>query len=269
VSAAKSLAGLEIAGLVDIRREAAEKLAAEFGLGGRVAIETDLGRALDRVNPDILFNCTVPEAHLPTSLAAFNRRINVLCEKPLADSMPHARRLVAAARKAKVVYAIMQNRRYDPNIRRVRSFLASGSLGRITTVNVDFYIGAHFGGFRDRMKHVLLVDMAIHTLDQARCLSRTDPVSVIAHEWNPPGSWYDHDASAVACYEMSGGSVLTYRGCWCAEGLNTTWEGDWRIVCEKGTLLWDGAGKIRAQKVARAAGFHSEWADVDVPPVGG
>ncbi|MEK7474025.1 MAG: Gfo/Idh/MocA family oxidoreductase [Candidatus Coatesbacteria bacterium] len=267
VNPAKDMPGLEIAGLVDIKREAAEALAEQHGLEGAV-IETDLEVALDRVKPDVLFNCTVPEAHLSVSLAAVRRGIHVLCEKPLADSMDHARTLVEAAREAKVVYAVMQNRRYDPNIRKVRALLASGALGRVTTVDVDFFIGAHFGGFRDHMKHVLLVDMAIHTLDQARCLSRTDPVSVIAHEWNPPGSWYDHDASAVACYEMTGGAVLTYRGSWCAEALNTTWEGDWRIGCERGSLRWDGAGAIRASRVSKTGGFHSEWADVEVPDAG-
>ena len=264
---AKSIPGLEIAGLVDIRREAAEKVASEFRLESAV-IDTGLETVLHRVKPDVLFNCTVPEAHLPVSLAAFRRGIHVLCEKPLADSMTHARKLVATARKAKVVYAIMQNRRYDPNIRRVRKLLASGQLGRIATIDVDFQIGAHFGGFRDHMKHVLLVDMAIHTIDQARCLSRLDPVSVIAHEWNPPGSWYDHDASAVACYEMTGGAVLTYRGSWCAEGMNTTWEGDWRIGCEKGAVRWDGAGNIRAERIAKTGGFRSEWTEVEVPPDG-
>ena len=35
-------------------------------------------------------------------------------------------------------------------------------------------MAAHFGGFRDVMRHVLLVDMAIHTFDAARLLSRED-----------------------------------------------------------------------------------------------
>ena len=135
----------------------------------------------------------------------------------------------------------MQNRRYDLQIRRLREFLASDALGPVTTVNCDFYIGAHFGGFRDHMKHVLLLDMAIHTFDQARCLAQADPVAVYCHEWNPVSSWYDHDASAVVVFEMTGGLVYTYRGSWCSEGLNTTWESDWRIVGTKGSVSWDGA----------------------------
>ena len=161
---------------------------------------------------------------------------------------------------------MIRNRRYDANIRRLKHFLDSGVLGRITTVSSDFYIGAHFGGFRDHMKHVLLLDMAIHTFDAARLLIAADARAVYCHEWNPSGSWYDHHASAIATFEMSGGLVYSYRGSWCAEGLNTTWECAWRIMGEKGAVLWDGASDFKAQVVAKTGGFFSEWVPVDVPP---
>ena len=148
----------------------------------------------------------------------------VLGEKPLADNMADARRMVAAAQEAGLLFAVIQNRRYDENLRRLRAFLESGAIGQLTTVNSDFYLGVHFGGFRDHMAHVLLSDMAIHTFDAARYLSGSEPCSVYCHEWNPAGSWYDRDASAVAIFEMSEGLVYTYRGSWCSEGLNTSWE---------------------------------------------
>ena len=62
----------------------------------------------------------------------------------------------------------------------------AGTLGPLTTLHSDFYIGAHFGGFREQMRHVLLLDMAIHTFDAARLLSGADPVAVYCQEWNPP-----------------------------------------------------------------------------------
>jgi predicted dehydrogenase len=160
----------------------------------------------------------------------------------------------------------MQNRRYDPQIRRLRTFLSTGTIGRVTTVNSDFYIGAHFGGFRDRMRHVLLVDMAIHTFDAARYLMSADAISVYCKEWNPPGSWYDHDASAVAVFEMSERIVYTYRGSWCAEGLNTTWESRWHIVGDRGSVIWDGAESYRAEVVKRSGGFRTEMQSLAVPP---
>jgi predicted dehydrogenase len=264
LNVAKTLPDLQLVGFMDIAEPAARKRADEYG-NPEAVIGTDLASVLDQTKPDVVFDCSIPEAHVTVTLEALRHGCHVLGEKPLADSMENARKMVAAAKEAGKIYAVIQNRRYDGRIRRLRSFLQSGTLGPLTTVNCDFYIGAHFGGFRDRMKHVLLLDMAIHTFDQARFLTGADPVAVTCHEWNPPGSWYDHDASAVAVFEMSGGLVYTYRGSWCAEGLNTTWECDWRIIGQEGSAKWNGADAFQAQTVAERGGFHSKWSDVDVP----
>jgi len=91
-----------------------------------------------------------------------------------------------------------------------------------------------------------------------------DPVSVFCQEWNPPGSWYDHDASAVAVFQLSDGIVFTYRGSWCAEGRNTSWESDWRVIGQKGSITWDGGEGFAAQVVSKPGGFRSELADVQI-----
>jgi predicted dehydrogenase len=264
LDAIRDIPDLRMAAFVDLNEQAARNKAQEYGWQD-AAIGTNLPKTLDEVRPDVVFDCTVPEAHVDVTLEALGHGCHVLGEKPLADSMEHARRMVAAAQAAGKIYAVIQNRRYDPRIRRLRQFIASGALGDITTVHCDFFIGAHFGGFRDHMQHVLLLDMAIHTFDAARLISGADPVSVYAQEWNPSGSWYDHDASAVAVFNMTGGLVYTYRGSWCAEGRNTTWESDWRIIGTKGSVTWDGADGYHAQVVSKTGGFFSEWQDVDLP----
>lgn len=260
---AKGLEGVTVAGLVDINPAAAQarKDQHEFA---EAQVGDDLRAMLKVVKPDIVFDCTVPEAHIDVVLEALRHGCHVLGEKPMADSMTNARRMIVAARKAKRLHAVMQNRRYDRRIRAYHDLVTGGALGGLTTLNCDFYIGAHFGGFRDRMRHVLLLDMAIHTFDAARFISGADPVAVYCREWNPRGSWYDHDASAVAIFEMSNGLVYTYRGSWCSEGLNTTWECDWRAVCTQGSALWDGADAFKASAVAKPGGFFSEFKEVPV-----
>jgi predicted dehydrogenase len=99
------------------------------------------------------------------------------------------------------------------------------------------------------MEHVLLLDMAIHTFDALRYISGADAEAVYCREWNPAGSWYDHDASAVAIFEMSRGVMATYRGSWCSEGLATTWESDWRLIGTRGSARWDGGDGFQAEVV--------------------
>jgi predicted dehydrogenase len=57
---------------------------------------------------------------------------------------------------------------------------------------------------------------------------------------------------------MSSGIIFTYRGSWCAEGLSTTWESDWRLIGERGTATWDGAQNLKAEVAISSAGFFSD-----------
>jgi len=91
--------GVRTVGLVDLRREAAEARAQEYGLSEAV-IGTDLVEVLRRTEPDTVYDCTVPEAHCEVTLRALKHGCHELGEKPLADSMASARNMVAAAARA-------------------------------------------------------------------------------------------------------------------------------------------------------------------------
>jgi predicted dehydrogenase len=263
LDALKGRQDVAVVGLVDLDLLRAEARRAEFGLTAETG--TDLAAVLAKVRPDVVCDCTVPVAHEAVATTAFAHGCHVLAEKPLAASLDAAKRIVAGGKAAGKTHAVMQNRRYLPGIRRVKALLDSGAIGHPTELHADFYVGAHFGGFRDEMRHVLLLDMAIHTVDQARFLGGVDPVAVNAVEWNPHGSWYRHDASALLLAEMSDGVRFSYRGSWCAEGLGTTWEASWRVIGGGGTILWDGGANLRAEH-ATGEGFVRATRAIDVPP---
>ena len=157
---------MDVAGWVDIRPGAAAEAADKLELSGTVTGD-DLGKALAEVKPDFVVDVTIPEAHRDVTLQALAAGVPVLGEKPMADSMEHAREMVAASEKAGKLYMVSQSRRYDARIHAYRKLIEE-QIGQLGILNSDFYIGAHFGGFRDEMASVLLLDMAIHTLDQAR-----------------------------------------------------------------------------------------------------
>lgn len=254
-----------IVGLVDLNPDAARAKATATGLTD-VWTGSDLKAVIALHHPDVVFDCTVPAAHHGVALTALAQGCHLMGEKPLAETMQQAREMVAASASAGKHHGVMQNRRWLPGIRRVRQALDQGCIGHVHTLHSDFFIGAHFGGFRDEMAHVLLLDMAIHSFDQARFLMDARPLSVIATEWNPPGSWYRHGASATAFFEMEGGRAYSYRGSWCAEGLPTSWECAWRIIGDKGTLCWDGGDGIRAEAVEGDTGFVRPTRKVQIPP---
>ncbi len=245
-----------VVGWVDIRAEAAERAAAEQSFAG-IHTGADLERALSEVRPDFVVDVTVPEAHHDVTLAALAAGVPVLGEKPMAASMEQARAMVAAAERAGKLYMVSQSRRYNAQLQALRRLIVE-HIGDLGILNSDFYIGAHFGGFRDEMASPLILDMAIHTLDAARFLSGADPVSVYCEEFNPPWSWYQGNASATAIFEMSGGLRYTYRGCWCGEGRHTSWEGEWRAIGPRGTATWDGRDAPVAEVVVGTSGLHAQ-----------
>jgi predicted dehydrogenase len=262
----KLIPELELVGFVDVLEDNAKKRQQEFA--PTAIVGTDLEQVLAQTNPDIVYNCTIPAAHFEVTMKALAHGCHVLCEKPMADTLEEAQQMIEAANKANKLFVIMQNWRYTHNIRRLKRFLETGAIGNITTINADFYVGAHFGGFRDVMPHILLKDMAIHTFDAARFLTNQNPQSVYALEWNPEGSWYSQDASAAAFFEMTDNIMFNYRGSWCSEGHRTPWESEWRIVGTKGTLRWDGNTGMRCEVVggdSEEAAFFREQLELEVP----
>lgn len=255
---------VQVIGLVDLDRSTAEARAAEFDLTEAV-IGTDLDAVLTQTKPDLLFDVVIPAARAGVVEVALQHGCHVLSEKPMATSLDQGKTLIEKAKSAGRIHAVVQNRRFISGVRRIRRLIENGALGELSSLNCDFFIGAHFGGFRDEMENVLLLDMAIHTLDAARFMSAKTPQAVYCLETNPPGSWYRHGAAANAIFEFSDNVVFNYRGSWAAEGANTSWESAWRIIGTKGTLLWDGAENFEAKVVANDTGFFRELTQLEVP----
>lgn len=220
--------------------------AVEAGLGrltgqevGAIHVDTDLERAIAVTRPSFAVDATVPEAHFEVTLSCLESGVPVLGEKPMSATLGEARRLVEASDRTGVLFTVSQSRRYNSQLAALRSTVAE-HLGGAELVACQFYRAPHFGGFRDEMQSPLLGDMAIHTFDAARWLIGADPVAVYCDEYNPTWSWYKGAACATAVFEFAGGARFSYSGSWCAEGFETSWEGQWRVVGPAGTAVWDG-----------------------------
>ncbi|MBT2719958.1 Gfo/Idh/MocA family protein [Bacillus sp. ISL-46] len=255
----------EIVGFVDVNIDAAKAMAKRKGL--RVPAYNDLSQAIFETKANLVFDVTIPSAHKEIVTTAIKAGCHVFGEKPMAESMEDARDVLQYARYYGKNYTVMQNRRYLKKIRALQNLLANNAIGTVGSVHADFFLGPHFGGFRDVMDNPLILDMAIHTFDQARLIIGSDPVSVYCHEYNPPGSWYKGNASAMCIFEMSNGIVFTYRGSWCAEGLNTSWEADWRVTGSKGSIRWDGINLPICEVIdeSQPKDFISKVKSIEVP----
>ncbi|WP_114558326.1 Gfo/Idh/MocA family protein [Desertihabitans aurantiacus] len=230
-------AGTVPVAVVDLDTARAAEAVRTVGADG-VQLASELGAILAEVEADILVNTTVPAAHHEVSRAAMEAGLDVVSEKPAADSLADGLRLAAVARATGRLLSVSQSRRHTRHVRRLAR--AAGELAPTGAISCSFARGPRFGGFREEMEHPLLLDMAIHPFDTARLLTGAKPRSVLCLESNPPWSWYKGAAEAVAVFELDDGSQFSYHGSWCSLGEETSWNGAWRVETPQGSLLWDG-----------------------------
>lgn len=245
---------VEVAGIAETDAGRGRALAARYGLA--CGQWDDAGEAARQAGANLVVDLTPPQAHRAVAEAALAAGCDVLGEKPLAASLDDARAIIAAAEAAGRRHAVMQNRRFAPGIRALREGIDAGLIGRPSFVCSDMFLAPHhYGGFREQeMTSPLLLDMAVHTFDQARFLIGADPVSAWCREFNPPSSWYAGNAAAVCVFEFADGTVYSYRGSWVSEGCATSFDSAWRIAGTAGSAVWDGQGQPRAEAALTPAG---------------
>ena len=136
--------------------------------------------------------------------------------------------------------------------------------------HADFFLAPHFGGFREEMDHVLLLDMAIHGFDALRCMTGLDGRRRLLPRMEPAALLVSSRLVGGGVSSSRTARVFTYRGSWCAPGPAHVLG--MRVALRrrrKGTLTWDGDGAIRIEVVdrARATGLFDAVAPVEPPPL--
>ena len=232
--------------LVDINIDAAIKQRDGKNLTCEVAQKLE-EETIKRLGINLVFDTTIPDAHFETVTTALRSGCDVFGEKPMSSSIESARKMVEVANKTGRTYSVMQNYRYNRGIRGYKELLSPEVIGNLGTLQAEFFLNPDFSGFRAEMESPLILDMAIHSFDEARFLSDADAVSVYCHEYNPSWSHYKGDISAAAIFEMSNGVVFTYHGSWVAQGFNTSWNCNWRAIGHNGTAIWNGGGESQAE----------------------
>jgi predicted dehydrogenase len=97
---------------------------------------SDHRRMLDEAKPDGVIIATPNALHVPIGLECVQRRVPMLVEKPIADTVAASRALVSAAEEARVPLLVGHHRRHNPLIEKARELVQGGRLGRLTAVTV-------------------------------------------------------------------------------------------------------------------------------------
>jgi predicted dehydrogenase len=198
---------------------------------------TDVAEALEREQPDLLINVTPPGVHNRVNHLAFDHRIPVLCEKPIADEYSAAVEIVNRAVLEDIPFMIAENYRRSPAFRRARRLIASGKIGQIAAVHAQFFKERYFEkAYLLAMPDPLLQDVTVHHFDLVRFLTGSEGRRILAHAYRPAGTSYPGNAGLNFWLELESGAQVTYAGSLSAKGCETGWLGEWRIEGLQGVL---------------------------------
>ncbi|MDX2055952.1 MAG: Gfo/Idh/MocA family oxidoreductase [Polyangiaceae bacterium] len=232
-------AGAHVVGLVDRDPNALAKAQAVLNVPTSGCF-SELALALAGTKAEALICVTPPALHREHVVAGLRAGLHVISEKPMAESREDCQAMVLAAREAKRVYAVSQNYRYGTGMAALHRAVASGLIGKVGQVRIDFYKGHDFhGGFRHEMEFPVLVDMSIHHFDLLRYFTEANALRVSATAWNPPWSNYRGDASCSVLFEMERGVRAVYNASWCSQGSFSDWNGNWLLEGTRGSLTYE------------------------------
>jgi predicted dehydrogenase len=226
----------DLVAIVDIADAPLAEAGEALAIPERVRFKS-LKKALAKVEADAVLTVTPPPVHAQHAKLAFSRGLHVLTEKPIADTLASAKKMVQWAQDAGKQLVVGQNYRFHAPMQILKKLVRDKPLGEIGHLHLDFFIAADFTGtFRQTMPYPLLVDMAIHHIDLIRAITGRNIDKITAQSFRPSWSWYAHEPGLNMLIELEDGTPVSYRGDWSAHGKQTDWNGDWRIQCAHGSI---------------------------------
>jgi len=164
------IAEVDIVALGNRTLERAEKRRDEFAPDARVYNE--LPDLLENESLDFLDVLTPPSLHREHCLPALHAGLNVICQKPIAETLDDARVLVTAADTSQGTLSIHENHRYRPWFEEILQRARAGFFGTIRYVRFEqfdpreppeaYKAQADYGVLLEYGTH--LIDMTHHLL---------------------------------------------------------------------------------------------------------
>lgn len=244
-----------IAGFVSKAPDSADRLARMYG----AVVFDDLEAMLPHV--DVVDICAPTHLHHAMALTAAAAGKDVVCEKPLARTVPQAQEMIAACRAAGVTLLVAHVVRFFPEYALAKQRVASGEVGHPAVVRLTR------GTFQPR-KAVdnwfldfeksggMMLDLMIHDLDYARWVAG-DVAAVFAKKISSsfPEAGVDH---GLAILTHRSGALSHVEGSWAypAPLFRTRFE----IAGSNGLIQFDSAQTA-------AVGLHLHRTDTAVPEV--
>jgi predicted dehydrogenase len=205
---------VDIVACCDIDAEKAQTTATQYGIPH---VYSDYRSLLDQQQLDFVDIVTRPDTHLPIGREVADRRLHMICQKPLAPTLEEARQLVELAQNAGVCFMVHENFRFQPWYREIKRLLDNDTIGsQLHTVSFRNRAGDGWGPdaylarqpYFQTMAKFLIYEAGIHTIDTFRYLA-----GEIARCWcvlRKLNSVIAGEDAALAVFEFEAGALGLY-----------------------------------------------------------
>jgi UDP-N-acetylglucosamine 3-dehydrogenase len=166
--------GVELVGVADVDEASVARATHGRTVQGYSSIE----KMIDAAGLDAMSIAVPTSYHEAVAVAAMERGIAVLVEKPLAGDGAAARRIIACAERTGVVATVGHIERFNPAVLELGSRLSSDPLGRIFQIK-----SRRTGPMAARIRDVgVTIDLATHDIDIMRQVARSPITRVFAEK---------------------------------------------------------------------------------------
>jgi UDP-N-acetyl-2-amino-2-deoxyglucuronate dehydrogenase len=209
--AASTIPGVTVAAVYGRSAERVERLASQHG----ARAYTDLDRFLQHRSMDIVAIGTPSGLHATHGIAAADRGLHVLVEKPIDVTVARANALIAAADTNRVKLGVFFQDRFAPGVRALKRLVDDGTLGRpiLASARVkwfrppEYYAGSSWRGTRALDGGGALMNQGVHTVDLLLWL--LGPVRRVYARTTAALHKIDVEDTAVAVLEFESGALAT------------------------------------------------------------
>ncbi|HEX4945805.1 MAG TPA: Gfo/Idh/MocA family oxidoreductase, partial [Blastocatellia bacterium] len=157
-----------LVGVADVYAGAARKLASQIGCRNYVSYE-EMAREWPL---DAVIICTPPSTHPEIAMYFCNRKVHVLCEKPLSIDVSSAELMLDTAQRNGVKLTMASKFRYVEDVVRAKSIVRSGILGEILLVENAFTSRIDMSNRWNSQREIsgggVLIDNGTHSIDIMR-----------------------------------------------------------------------------------------------------
>lgn len=177
---------LEFVGLCDIN-PGRLAYALEY-MGVDCPIFTNFERMLSATEPDLVIVCTKDSTHHEFIIKGLDMGCDVLTEKPLTTDEVKCQAILDAERRSDKRLIVGFNYRWSPYMTKIKELLMNNAIGRVTSVDFNWYLNTYHGASYFRRWHglrqsggTLWVHKATHHFDLLNWWLDSDPAEVFAY----------------------------------------------------------------------------------------